>query len=284
MKTLIYSMYIHIPDHMIEAEHSDCEITKTKTHETTNKMLENYHWLKSQHEKYAKLCGADYKLFEFDDDYLSFREKFFLDKPHITMYNIINFYKIWLLYQHLDYDRILYIDFDVIPTTEKNVFEELDFDSGILCRVNHEGTYSTKDLESHTIRSPRAKWWNTRELLLDEGFDGENDVYNTGIVGATPKNLDKLSYFKDFKASLEMMHEKATDEMYPQKIKSMLGYDNETLFSYLMQVNDVKLNDIPESWHFVMNHKFSFIPKNTNLVHIINKDFEYAKDYIQRLV
>ena len=62
-------MYIHIPDHMIEAEHSDCEITKTKTHETTNKMLENYHWLKSQHEKYAELCGADYKLFEFDDDF-----------------------------------------------------------------------------------------------------------------------------------------------------------------------------------------------------------------------
>ena len=277
-------MYIHIPDHMIEREHSDCEITKDKTRETTNKMLQNYHYLKKKQQEYAEKCGADYILYEWDDDYEWFRKEFFISKEYITMYNIINFYKIFLLYQHWDYDKILYLDFDVLPTTDKNVFDELDFDSGILCRVNHEGQYSVKDLETHTIRSPRAKWWNTRELLLDEGFDGENDVYNTGIVGATRKHLEKLSYFKDFEASLEMMHEKATDEMYPNKIRSMFGYDNETLFSYLMQVNDVKLNDIPENWHFIMNHRFSFIPERANLVHVINKDFEYAKDYIQRMV
>ena len=277
-------MYIHIPDHMIEKEHSDCEITKDKTRETTNKMLQNYHYLKKKQQEYAEKCGADYILYEWDDDYEWFRKEFFISKEYITMYNIINFYKIFLLYQHWDYDKILYLDFDVLPTTDKNVFDELDFDSGILCRVNHEGRYSVKDLETHTIRSPRAKWWNTRELLLDEGFDGENDVYNTGIVGATRKHLEKLSYFKDFEASLEMMHEKATDEMYPNKIRSMFGYDNETLFSYLMQVNDVKLNDIPENWHFIMNHRFSFIPERANLVHVINKDFEYAKDYIQRMV
>lgn len=284
MRKLIYSMYIHIPDHMIEREHSDCEITKNKTRETTNKMLQNYHYLKKKQQEYAEKCGADYILYEWDDDYEWFRKEFFISKEYITMYNIINFYKIFLLYQHWDYDKILYLDFDVLPTTNKNVFDELDFDSGILCRVNHEGLYSVKDMETHTIRSPRAKWWNTRELLLDEGFDGENDVYNTGIVGATRKHLEKLSYFKDFEASLEMMHEKATDEMYPNKIRSMFGYDNETLFSYLMQVNDVKLNDIPENWHFIMNHRFSFIPERANLVHVINKDFEYAKDYIQRMV
>ena len=284
MRKLIYSMYIHIPDFVIDREHSDCEITKEKTRETSDKMLQNYHYLKKKQQEYAEKCGADYILYEWDDDYEWFRKEFFISKEYITMYNIINFYKIFLLYQHWDYDKILYLDFDVLPTTDKNVFDELDFDSGILCRVNHEGQYSVKDMETHTIRSPRAKWWNTRELLLDEGFDGENDVYNTGIVGATRKHLEKLSYFKDFEASLEMMHEKATDEMYPNKIRSMFGYDNETLFSYLMQVNDVKLNDIPEDWHFVMNHKFSFILENTNLVHAINKDFEYAKDYIQRLV
>ena len=277
-------MYIHIPDHMIEREHSDCEITKDKTRETTNKMLQNYHYLKKKQQEYAEKCGADYILYEWDDDYEWFRKEFFISKEYITMYNIINFYKIFLLYQHWDYDKILYLDFDVLPTTDKNVFDELDFDSGILCRVNHEGKNTVKDLGTHTIRSPRAKWWNTRELLLEEGFDGENDVYNTGIVGATPNNLEKLSYFKDFEASLEMMYEKATDEMYPSRIRSMFGYDNETLFSYFMQVNNVKLNDIPEEWHFVMNHTFSFIPDRVNLVHIINKDFEYAKDYIQRMV
>jgi len=282
MKRLIYSMYIHIPDDVIEKEHSDCEITKDKTSETSNKMLENYDWLKRQQQDYANLCGADYILYEHDEKYEEFKNLYFSDKPWITTYNILNFYKIWLLHNE-DYDEIVYMDFDVLPITKDNIFEELDFESGILCRVNHEGQVSTSDIASHTIRSPRAKWWNARELLLDEGFDGENDVYNTGIVGVSKKQLKKLGYFDNFEDKLEMMYDKATDDSYPIKIKSMLGYDNETLFSYLMQVNNVKLNPIEDDWHFIMNHTFSFIPERAKLVHIINKDFEYAKHYIQRL-
>lgn len=282
MKRLIYSMYIHIPDDVIEKEHSDCEITKNKTSETSNKMLENYDWLKSKQKEYADLCGADYILYEYDEIYEEFKNLYFLDKPWITTYNILNFYKIWLLYNN-DYDEIVYMDFDVLPITKDNIFEKLDFESGILCRVNHEGEVTTDDIASHTIRSPRAKWWNARELLLDEGFDGENDVYNTGIVGAGKKQLSKLGYFDNFENKLTMMHEKAMDDSYPLKIKSMLGYDNETLFSYLMQVNNVKLNPIEDDWHFIMNHKFSFIPERAKMVHIINKDFDYAKHYIQRL-
>ena len=73
MRKLIYSMYIHIPDHMIEREHSDCKITKDKTHETTNKLLQNYHYLKKKQQEYAEKCGADYILYEWDDDYEWFR-------------------------------------------------------------------------------------------------------------------------------------------------------------------------------------------------------------------
>ena len=42
--------------------------------------------------------GADFKMFEYDTDFYIFRKK--KDEyPYLTMYNIINFYKIHLLYE-----------------------------------------------------------------------------------------------------------------------------------------------------------------------------------------
>ena len=277
-------MYVHIPHDVIKREHVDCNHTREKTELTTNSMLINYDWLRSLQKKYADKCSADYKLYEYDDNYIKFKDLYFKNRPYITTYNILNFYKIWLMYENMDYDEILYLDFDVIPITNKNIFEELDFETGILCRVNHEGEISTRDTSTHTVRSPRAKWWNARELLLDDGFNGENDVYNTGIVGASKIQLDKLAYFENFEKKLDMMHDKVNDTMYPEKIRSMFGYDNETLFSYLMQLNDVQLNKLSSTWHFIMNHKFSFISSESKMIHVINKDFDYAKDYIQRMV
>ena len=284
MKRLIYSMYVHIPHDVIKREHVDCNHTREKTELTTNSMLINYDWLRSLQKEYADKCSADYKLYEYDDNYIKFKDLYFKNRPYITTYNILNFYKIWLMYENMDYDEILYLDFDVIPITNKNIFEELDFETGILCRVNHEGEISTRDTSTHTVRSPRAKWWNARELLLDDGFNGENDVYNTGIVGASKIQLNKLAYFENFEKKLDMMHDKVNDTMYPEKIRSMFGYDNETLFSYLMQLNDVQLNKLSSTWHFIMNHKFSFISSESKMIHVINKDFDYAKDYIQRMV
>lgn len=284
MKRLIYSMYVHIPDDVIQTEHSDCNVTLEKTQLTTNSMRDNFDWLYSLQEKYAKKCGADYKLYEYDNNYINFKNLYFSKRPYITTYNILNFYKIWLMYENIHYDEILYLDFDVIPITDQNIFDHLDFNSGILCRVNHEGVVSVKDTSTHTVRAPRAKWWNARELLLDAGLEGENDVYNTGITGGSKEQLDKLAYFENFDDKLDMMHDKVEDVSYPESIRSMFGYDNETLFSYLMQLNDVQLNELSEEWHFIMNHKFSFIPKKSKMVHVINKDFNYAKDYIQRMV
>ena len=284
MKRLIYSMYVHIPYDVIKTEHADCSLTREKTELTTNSMLLNYDWLYSSQKEYANKCEADYKLYEYDDNYIKFKDLYFKNRPYITTYNILNFYKIWLMYENTDYDEILYLDFDVIPMTDENIFEELDFKSGILCRVNHEGKVTVRDVNPQVVRSPRAKWWNTRELLLDEEFDGENDVYNTGVIGASKNQLQKLAYFKNFDDKLDMMHDKVNDTSYPNSIRSMFGYDNETLFSYLMQLNNVQLNELSRDWHFVMNHKFSFILETTKMVHVINKDFDYAKDYIQRMV
>ena len=284
MKRLIYSMYVNIPHEDIEKQHSDCEWTKNNTHTTTNKLLDNKEWLTDKQSKYAELCGADYKVFD-SQGFTEFRNLFFQNRPYISTYDIINFYKIWLLSTLDEYDEILYLDLDVIPWTKENIFDVFDFKDGIICRVNHEGNFSTNSDISYnpTIRAPKAKWWNARALLLDEGLTGDNDVYNTGIVGGSREQIKKLDYFAEFDQTLDMMHEMAQpDNGWPHKVTRMFGYDNETLFSYKMQMNGVKLLEMDNTWHFIMNKKRNFIISDAKMVHVISKEFEFAKDRYEK--
>ena len=113
------------------------------------------------------------------------------------------------------YEEVLYLEFDVVPITNENIFTYIDINKGIACRVNHEkdGKYVhdflsfnhdlLKDLEQNyenyyilSERSPRAKYWNCRAMLTHDGLDGDNDVYNTGIVLANRENLEKIDVLK----------------------------------------------------------------------------------------
>lgn len=180
---------------------------------------------------------------------------------------------------HLEYDEILYLDLDVIPFTDENIFEHFSFKDGVLCRINHEGKFNVNmGIGSAVIRSPKSKWWNARALLLDEGMSGENDVYNTGVVGASTEQLKILNYFENFDDALDMMHDMTSEDCgYPERIRKLFGYDNETLFSYKMQMNNVNLIELDSDWHFIMNKKRSYITSTAKMVHVISKDFEFAR-------
>ena len=305
MKRLIYSLYINIPEEDIERDHQDDDWISYKTKETTDGMLEYKDWLIHSQEKYARSINADYKFVGYSSHFEQFKNEYFKDRPWISTYDIINFYKLRLMYDAVEsenYDEVLYLDFDVVPLTDVNVFEELDFQSGMLCRVNHERNPNgyLENLEpgffiemrkkyerngrTNSIRSPRAKWWNARALLIDEGFSGDNDVYNTGIVGGSKEQINKLSYFENFEQNLDYMKGLATEVNggWPPYIQTLFGYDNETLFSYQMQMNEVKLNPMTREWHFILNERFPYIAKGSKFVHIVNKRFDYVKEWYEK--
>ena len=54
-----------------------------------------------------------FKLYEYDEQFKVFEKNLLNDFPYFTGYEIINFYKIHILYELAkDYDEILYLDFD----------------------------------------------------------------------------------------------------------------------------------------------------------------------------
>lgn len=285
MTKVIYSLYIDIPEQLLVSHHNS-KLAFNK----------HYDWLLSMHKQYANLLDIEYRHYTYDENYIEYQDWFRKTYPDISEYNIINFYKIYLLYELAkDYDEILYLDFDVVPITQKSFFDVWNIsENGITIMVNrnsidtslHKMVISEKNFNNVSMlsnRSPTAKYWNARAMLIESNYSGINDVYNTGIIGASKKQLEQLDYWGEFNQVIELMTELKNDEfsMWPDHIRHMFGWDNETIWSYKMSINNIIRQDLTNQWHHVLD-KWNYIPNDVHFVHVINKDFGYVKDWYEK--
>ena len=291
MNNIIFSLYIDIPESELDYQSPHYGSKISKTLHTKQQLKKYYNWLKEMQVKYAKSIGVEYKLFEYDDEYKSYHKWFKETYPQITSYNIVNFYKIQLLYKlSIKHENILYLDFDVIPISNNNFFKHHDFNFvNILTGTAESQTKINKDIslvleknKIHSNRSPTAKYWNAHAMCAEKEIMSEVEVYNTGIVGINYKNLKKLKYFNNFKKTIKIMDDLIkNDTMYPNHIQNSFGYDNETIWAYKTMSNKVKTKKLNKTWHHFMD-KWNYIPFGTNFVHCINKNFKYVKDYYEK--
>ena len=279
MKRVIYSLYIDIPREEIDPFDKNI-LKKGETPmnlRTKQQFAKHYGDLCACKEIYANAIGADFIMFEYDDKFKSYSENLKMQYPYLTMYNIINFYKIHLMYElGLKYDEILFLDFDVVPMKNENFFEAWDLTKGIAVLNNNNKVTKIESVTdtSQTIRSPSSKYFNAQAMLFEKGLSTKNDVINTGIVGINKDHLAKLNYFKDFTENLTLMSRlKNGVGIFPDKVLQYFGWDNETLFSVKLQENNVPVQWLDNKWHYFLYHQ-GFIPKETILCHTINKDFD----------
>ena len=280
MKRVIYSLYVDIP---AEEHYGNSKIkfdTTEKASITINAFKKHYKKLLDTKKHYASRLNADFLMFENDNKYKTFETNYKLLFPQFTGYEIINFYKIHLLYELAKkYDEILYLDFDAVPLTDESFFEAWDLSKGI-CVYNNNDHVEKRSTSSHGIRSPSAKYFNCQAMLLDKGFNPENDVINTGIIGARKEDIFKLNFFGDFEHTIDLMTKLRFDNsgLYPQNIIDMFRYDNETIFSYKKEINNINIQWLDNKWHYFLD-KQKFIPKETKIVHAICKDFDLVWRY-----
>ena len=101
------------------------------------------------------------------------------------------------MYDSVSNSRLTTGHFDVIPMNHSpNFFEEWDLSKGI-CVIEQNDKIVHHVEASQSIRSPTAKYYNCQAMLLDGGYFPDNDVINTGIIGASAehiKQLDCLTY------------------------------------------------------------------------------------------
>ncbi len=274
MKRVIYSVYVDVPSEEHYGQSKQRNDTTEKADITVNAFKKHYDKLVNTKITYAEYCESDFIMFEYDDQYKTFETNFKKDFPELTGYEIINFYKIHLLY-HLaeNYDEILYLDFDAVPLTDESFFDRWDLSKG-MCVYNNNSMVKKDRLINHSIRSPTAKYFNCQAMLIDKGLGARNDVINTGIIGASRDNILKLDFFKDFSETIKLMTRLRSDtSLYPQNIIDMFRYDNETIFSYKREINGVKIQWLDNQWHYFLDTQ-NFIPEETKIVHCVCKDFD----------
>ena len=275
MQRVIYSLYVDVPAKEHFGDSKNKHDTVDKANVTINAFKNHYDKLIETKITYAEYCEADFVMFEYDDQYKTFVQNFLKDYSDFTGYEIINFYKIHLLYElSKKYDEVLYLDFDVIPFTDESFFDVWDLSKGICVYSNNDHVIKNVRV-NHSIRSPSAKYYNCHAMLLEHGLNPKNDVINTGIIGARKEDIEKLDFFGKFKDTIDLMTELRNDTsgLYPQNIIDMFRYDNETIFSFKREVNNIEIQWLDDKWHYFLD-KQKFIPKDTKLVHCICKDFD----------
>ena len=280
MKRVIYSLYVDVPEKEHYGPSKFKYDTLEKALETRNSFKDNYKKLIAVKREYAKAIGVSFKMYEYDKQYQTFEKNLLKDFPELTGYEVINFYKIHLLYELAKkYDEILYLDFDAVPVTKDSFFEVWDLQNHIAVYNNNtmiNKNDRTIDKMIHGIRSPTAKYYNCQAMLIATNNNPNNDVVNTGIIGASKKQILKLDFFGKFKDTIDLMtklRKEGLDNLYPQNIIDMFRYDNETIFSYKINANKVAIQWLDKRWHYFFDTQF-YIPKETKIVHTVNKKFD----------
>ena len=293
----IYSLYIEIPDDRLDNPRGPIDDKVNKSKRTKDRLAKYKDRLYENHSKYSESIGAKYLHFTRDKQY----EEFFNRFPDLSEYDVTNLYKIYLLDKLTkEYDLVLYVDLDVYFVDNIDVFNYMKGEACLACNANTaeesgvqiNNKYYFEDYNKD-FRNPQAKYWNAHALLQEEDFDGDNLVFNTGIMMASRKVMEHLDYFGDIEEVIETMKELKEFSMYPENIQKSFGYDNETIMAYKVVKNNVPTFRLSELWHFKHdsaslnsydnNHTDFTVAKNAlennirshnvQLIHFISKNF-----------
>lgn len=281
MKNVIFTLYIDIPDNKLD---NPAGFTKEGVQEQTNKSLitkKKLHKYKNRlieaQKTYAKSINAEYLVYEEDSSYTDFKNTL-CKYPQISEYDCINFYKHYIMRNLADkYDFVGYFDLDIIPNTLDSVFSIPELCNSIAIPSSNKEAQWGKTVEARyyntCIRNPATKYWNTHAMLSEIGLDPERSVFNTGMMVSSSQLIKRLDYFSDFADTISLMDTVKNDKnsMYPFNIHRVFGYDNETVFSYLVALREIPIFDLDYFWHFPIRGETDL--PDSKFYHVIDKVF-----------
>ena len=281
---IIFSIFIDIPEDKLDNPgwyEKGVQVKTDKSLQTKNALYNNRVELERRQREYAESLNVEYRLLGNDKEYKDFC-KYMKDYPMISEYDIINFYKHWAMKNFAEnYDQVCYLDFDVVPNTDENVFNTIKSGFGVADSnaLAAWGKNVSATKYNTCIRNPSSKYWNTYAMLLEDDMEPENDVFNTGIMVAGYNIIQELGYFHEFDKTLDLMTylKEEEDSIHPPNIQRIFNYDNETVFSYLVKKRDIGIDWLPNEWHYIVDHpKKEMVDTRAKLYHVINKKVEWV--------
>lgn len=210
--------------------------------------------IKTVQQDYAKICNADYTLFNTTN----------------TSYIDIQFEKLFKLEEMVEeYDEVLYLDFDVIPYTKVNFFDMFDLDT--LC-VYSSPTELLKKPEWHPM-DPYVKMSCKKAMLLIEDIVGTSEIFNTGVTALNKRSASLLRFkdrFTEYKESFKLAQE---DNLYPFEMSSIWQLNNEVYASYIVEKYNIPTTNIGMPWNFIVDYGMPIPSAGAYFHHCVNKNF-----------
>ena len=253
MKKIIYSIYTN----KVDPHKSSTDFKKSQ--------FEKYKQLLEQKQKeYARLCSADYVLFDTET----------------TAYDMIQFEKIFKLEQLIkDYDEVIYFDFDIVPQTEISFFDFWDLDN--ICAHAIDRTPQSHEKMRHYLEKDAFDTMNMycktcakNSMLLLDDIHGNSSVINTGVVAGNKKSISQLKFKERFQELNDLLDEAKEDNLYPPEINRHFKYNNEVYISYLIERYNIPFTNIGMPWNYFMDGFAPEVSPAAHLLHHVNKEFE----------
>jgi len=219
-------------------------------------------------EEYAIKCKAD----------------FFLNEVDITDYDSLQFKKIIQFEKYAnDYDEVLYLDFDVVPMSKaRNIFECVDTSKIAMHPLK-------RDLKHNKLRNALNAGWidgqnvftktcAKKAMLLLEGINGNDLLYNTGVTLGNSEIIKKIQFTEQIEYMNKLLDESKEDTLFPEQVSTKFFYNNEVYMSYLIERDNVPHVDLTENWNFIIDDVQSHPTSTGELLHYIKKEFETVFD------
>ena len=257
MKRLIFSLFnnITIPHTSVPQSKKD------SFHEFYDRLVE-------AQKAYAHRCGAEYIHYT----------------PEINDYDDIQFEKLYRFEELTnDYDEIVYLDLDVIPTTEENVFDRHASNENV-------GVHFIDVQPNWGKRNRYDEWWVTaynldkmnmvvktcakNSMLMLKDISGDNRIANTGVMIGNKNSIQNLCLSERLKKAEEIFEDAKDDNLYPKEIASLFSRNNEVYFSFIKEFYNVSINPIGLGWNFILDEMCTGKRPGIHMHHAVNKDFK----------
>ena len=185
----------------------------------------------NKQKEYAYACNAEYNHFVVDHNFTDLMFFKILKAEELTK----------------KYDKVLYLDCDVVPKTEKSFFNSHDFDKICL----------------HRTQKPDWKIQHKQMMLHMDNIQGNDLICNTGVFGISKKSAEALMFSERLDDTKEFHCEMSYEP------------NNEVCISYMIERYNVPLKDIGMQWNFILDRNFKEETAACYFIHYSSKIFPF---------
>ena len=299
MKNVIFSIYVDIDDKHLETLEGYRGDDMSRSHRTKQQLANYKQQLIECKQQYAKLCDADFVLYTNDDVYQEFLDS--MQHLNNQEFDKINFYKIYLMEKLAQkYDNVLYLDLDVVPSTQQSFFVANDmskfcvhclpatkentwggfasgFNKQAVCE-EHNCVYTYDHILEHHLDGYH---WYTKKLckdamLMHHGLsDPKHMLANTAIMGGSSNAINNVKFFERLNEMLDTYKEMQEEKIMGSAITEKFFVNNEVLMTYLIVKYDLDCYYLPSQWHYVQLDIYNNMcsKSESHLLHIVDKQF-----------